>query len=449
MPDGDGGYMFLDYVQGGPHDSGASFDNPDSDEDRADESTDDDDEDAFYPRQRQELIEHDVPTIRAVGLARSGYIELCDMARKCKQNGEVEEAETYFFKAIRGLDQVMGPAHDDTKKVKYECASLLAETGQMQKADTIIDDLTREHVDAFGNEDRLTQQHVLHAVELLETWNRPKDAFGLLSRSKYIMDTRGVTGSIRRRTATSCDGTLSEDDFEIRSIAQELDATDCIAVVNYGLGVAKSHVRADDEGSEVLLQAIIRHCKRYSPDRIVQHLQALAELLNLYRRLERVDLHEPLFREAEKDCKTLWDDHVWCAEKFQCIEVMEAAMQLAANILKCGFTAIATRIFRRVDEKAEQLFEFDDERTVWICITIGLVYQTHMSWKDASEWFEKALAATLANDCKWPKDDGIVRSLETALDRRYFSYLSDEGRPFKTVFGVSGVTIRPGRLHLD
>lgn len=53
----------------------------------------------------------------------------------------------------------------------------------------------------------------------------------------------------------------------------------------------------------------------------------------------------------------------WDKEKFQCIELMEAAVQLAANLLKADYTAVATRIFRKVDEKTKGLFDSDDERT--------------------------------------------------------------------------------------
>ena len=71
-----------------------------------------------------------------------------------------------------------------------------------------------------------------------------------------------------------------------------------------------------------------------------------------------------------------------------------------------------------------------------------------MTWDDAEEWFQEAFSAALANTA-WDPKDGIVRSLQNAMDRHHFSCVSDEGRPFKTVFGVSGIVITPGRLHLE
>lgn len=71
-----------------------------------------------------------------------------------------------------------------------------------------------------------------------------------------------------------------------------------------------------------------------------------------------------------------------------------------------------------------------------------------MTWGDAEEWFEEAFAAALANE-EWGPKDGIVRSLQNAMDHHHFSYVPNEGRPFKTIFGVSGIKIMPGRLHLE
>ena len=127
---------------------------------------------------------------------------------------------------------------------------------------------------------------------------------------------------------------------------------------------------------------------------------------------------------------------------------MEAALQLVANSLKCGYQLQARRMFREASEKASTIFGSADERTVWVLITIGLVYQTFMTWDDAEEWFEEAFAAALANK-EWGPKDGIVRSLQNAMDHRHFSYVLDEGRPFKSIFGVCGISIRPGRLHLE
>lgn len=111
---------------------------------------------------------------------------------------------------------------------------------------------------------------------------------------------------------------------------------------------------------------------------------------------------------------------------------MEAALQFVANMLKCGYRTQASRMFLEASEKASAVFESDDERTVLVLITTGLVYQTHMTWDDAEDWVEEAFAAALRNK-DWGPKDGIVMSLQNAMDHHHFSYVSNEGRQFKTI----------------
>jgi hypothetical protein len=48
----------------------------------------------------------------------------------------------------------------------------------------------------------------------------------------------------------------------------------------------------------------------------------------------------------------------------------------------------------------------------------------------------------------YDEHDGIRISLEEAFEVRYFSYVNDEGRPFKSIFSVNGLKITPTRLHM-
>lgn len=411
----------------------------------SDESSD---EDSIHPGQTNHLVDAGNLCINSNGLTRNDLLEVFEMARSRKAEGKTDEADELFLQAIQGFDEVMGPTHAETKRVKYECINFYAEARRMRDADAMLDELTRAHITTWGYEHKRTQQHLLHTVELLENWGRSDDALGLLSSSKEIVESLQHKKQCGLKTALRGARRCDRDTHGVEAIAEEIAQDGSLAKVEYGLGLAKSHAKANDEAAGNLLRAIIRHCDSHPNGLAVQHLHAFAELLSSEKRLERTATFALTVTNAEETFKKVWRDYDWDEEKFQCIELMEAAMQLAFNLLKAGYRPISTRIFRKVDEKARDLFGNDDERTIWILITIGLAYQNQTTWRDAEEWFEGAFAAALASN-KWSGDDGIVRSLQNAMDKRHFSYSSDEGRPYKTIFGISGISIRPGRLHLE
>ncbi|KAM0277130.1 hypothetical protein ACHAO9_012640 [Fusarium lateritium] len=379
------------------------------------------------------------------GWTRDQLLRTRELARRYKAEGDMSKAENFFLQAIEGLSEIMGSTHSETTKLQYECVNLYAEKGQMEDAYAMLDDMTHEHINAWGHGHKRTQQHVLFTVELLETWNRSTDAIGLLSRSKEILDSlpyrNSSTRSSRNRPETARGTNLD-------ALAEEITREGSRTKIDYGIGVARSHVMARNEASEMLLKAIIQHCSNHPQGLALQHLQALSELLDLYKRVGKGTVCEPEFVASEQTVKAVFGNYDWKCEKFQSVEVLEAAMQLAANLLKAGYKTTSTRIFRMAQDKAENLFGGHDERTVWILITIGLAYQNTTNWDDAAEWFEAAFAAALANE-QWSDQDGMVQSLQNGLEKRHFTYLSDEGRPYKTVFGISGISIQPGRLHLE
>lgn len=67
---------------------------------------------------------------------------------------------------------------------------------------------------------------------------------------------------------------------------------------------------------------------------------------------------------------------------------MEASLQTIANMLKSEYEMEALCLFRIAAEKAEDVFGYSDERTVWCLVTIGIVFQTYRTWDKARDWFE-------------------------------------------------------------
>lgn len=356
-----------------------------------------------------------------------------------------------LVQVIQGYRQILGPTHEVTVKAAYALANLYAENDRMTDADKVIEDVSRELIAKLGHRHTQTVQHVVHAVELLNCWNRPADALGLLSHSKEMLQTTRSQSRLsigRRLNNKGKEPELPGGTSQMTLLdVTELMAEDASSEnLSFGLGVSRSHVAAKDEAVEGLILQIIHQCQLNPVGLEIQHLKAQSELLCLYEKLNSIDNHPDAFIDSEILFLKVWNTYSWDGDTFRSFEVLEAGLQLAATMFKCGYKAEARVMFNSAEAKSTQQFGNDDERTIWILISTGLVYQRYASWEVAGPWFESALARALSGS---DREDGIVRSLQRGLDAKHFSYLSDEGRPFKTVFGVSGFTIRPGRLHLD
>ena len=358
------------------------------------------------------------------GYSRTDLQEMWRAALRCRDDGRIDEAEDMFKEVWLGLRHVLGKTND-TVRAAYNLADLYAHSNRTKEANGVLENVLEDHIYVRGYEDKRTQQNILHAVEFLNGWNRQADALGLLSLSKELLQSSrcscnnqradGQAGR-KRKAAETANPNSSRSDLSwvIQCVNEDLSSDN----IEYGLGVARTYVAAKDEAAEALLIAIQNQCENH-PDLGTQHLKAQAELVNLYDKMGQSHRHQAKFEDALESANKAWVAYKWEEDEIESLDFMEAVLQLFANLLKCGYHWQAKLMFRKASEKASVVFGSDDERTVWILITIGLVYQTHMTWIDAEEWFEQAFAVALANK-EWGPKDGIVRSLQNAIDHHPF-----------------------------
>lgn len=383
------------------------------------------------------------------------FLTLWKVALQCRDEGKADEAEDRLQQAWNGLRHISGVTHEDTNKVAYSLASLYADTGHIDKAVALVERIIQDHITTLGHKNRVTNQRILQAAEILNGWNRHAESLGLLARSKELLEKsepdrpRHPPKASKARRVKGKKRAIGTDlDNEVSLLLADESGNSNLERINWGLTVARRKVMAGSESAEVLLQAIITHCEKHPEENLRQRIVASGELLALYKKLDVVDQHAAAFRGAINVLAKTWEHVDWDDDLLEHFELMEASLQLIANMLKCGYQDESHELFEQAVDLAVRAFGANDERTIWILITIGIVYQTHMEWDDARNWFEQAFARALD---EWGPDskDGVVKSLQVALDREHFSYVSDEGRPYKTIFGVSGITVRPGRLHLE
>ncbi|KAH8694492.1 hypothetical protein BGZ61DRAFT_588458 [Ilyonectria robusta] len=392
----------------------------------------------------------DTLPLRWNGLSRGDLIAMWDSGKAFSERNDWKNAEKMFLQATQGHRHILGSTHEDTVKAAYVLANLYAESDRMVDADKIIEDVTHDLISKLGHGHKRTQQHIRHAVELLNGWHREEDALGFLAHSKELLQT---TRKSRRPTVQR----LTEDDPEpalpggslpmtVSDVTELVSEDASTANLDFGLGFSRSHVVAKDPAVEGLLLQILRQCQLNPSGLAIQHLKAQSELLSLYEKLGIIDERPDAFNHSEILFREIWNTQPWDEDEIRSFEVLEAGLQLAATMFKCAYEAEAKTMFKAAEAKSKEQFGNDDERTIWTLISTGLVYQTYASWDVAEPCFESAFARALST---WSDKDGIVKSLQRGLDKKHFSYVSGEGRPYKTVFGVLGVSIRPGRLHLD
>ncbi|KAF2663287.1 hypothetical protein BT63DRAFT_123791 [Microthyrium microscopicum] len=383
--------------------------------------------------------------LRWEGYSASDLMEMKTTAENFLREGQVSSAEDLLVDVLAGLSYIFGATHEDTILVAWKLATLYVESERDSEADKIIDDILHHHVKSFGLEHKRTRQLVLDVVGLLNGWNRQKEALALLSRAKEIQDSYEATAPMNAGRQAS-KKRISSRGNHVQQLSQSirLEGGDSSKIEN-AIKVAQAHSSTTDSNTNELLKTIIEHCRQRPVEFAMQHLQAHTELLRLFKKQDAVVANVPTFQAAVRAFETATRFCTWDPESMKSLQMLETFMELAAAMLNAGFDSEAGTILRMVSQKAEAMFH-EFERTIWVLISIGLIYQRYRTWLMASPWFQHALSlAYLIYD----HNDGVIRSLEAAERNKRFSYVSDEGRPFKTIFGVQGLIVRPMRLHLE
>ncbi|KAF8849071.1 hypothetical protein BDZ45DRAFT_810268 [Acephala macrosclerotiorum] len=383
------------------------------------------------------------------GHSRAQLIAIFESAQSHAEK-QSNQAEELFSTALDGYVHLLGPTHEEAVKVSFAMASFYAEQDRSADADRVLEEVCRCHISKLGIEDRRTQQLILQVVEILNGWNRGTDALAFLARSKGLVESESSLnsngGKRPRRRGKTFQAKKRASENELFEIAEDIVSTKSSARVDYGIGVARTHVAANDIAVEAFLQAIIQHCSSDPVALEIQNLKARSELLKFYNKTNQDGPHRVAFLSSVDVATNVIYRERWDKQHFKSFEVMEALLEISASILRGGFEDEAWSLFDKIEHKAEDDFGWDEERTVWGKISIGIIYEKTKGWEYAKSWFNHAYAASMiANG----EEDGITKALQVALDKHHFSYLSNEGRPFKTIFGVSGIAVRPARLHID
>lgn len=420
------------------------------------------------PPSRQDIWKVDADSSEHGGLPLSfngksagDFSRMLRAANEFRHQNQLELAEETYREVLEGYGNLLFPTHETTVKLAFQLAGFYVEQGRPADADRIIEKMNYEFMKRWGPDHQKTRQHVMNIAELLNSWGREHDAYALLLHAKDIEEQRNscLIEDIRSVENENTDTSRVEGfvEFasrktpyqEVQSLRQCIQQDAGVDNIEYSLIVARSHESSEKSAVEELLIQIESSCSRKAQDLASQALRARAQRLELYRKqastLEHNPEHVSAFSGTIGFVQLFWSLQRWDNAEFKSFEVLESSLEVAIVLLKSKRLNSAQTIFRAIEKKANCIFSYDDERTIWININIGLAYQTNMGWGHAEQWFDRALCGAHA---AYNGNDGILRSLEKAKRNKRFEYVGDEGRPFKTVFGVSGLTIQPNRLHI-
>ena len=413
---------------------------------------------------RDVVIEPEDTTTEAQGAAQDRLLDLKGdltswmdavfrLAQMHADHANLEKAELLFLKALKGYGVLLGPTHEDATKVAINVAEFYTEQGQFDDADMVAEDLCQHHIRKYGIKHRRTQQVIQQVADLLNGCNRANDALAFVSRSKQLAeaDAEETFRKPKKRSKSRRQGSISPRHVATPPTkpldnAEEITAGSDPDQVGYGTHVARTHVAANDEVLKGFLEAIADHCGHQGEVLEIQILGAACDSLKLYGNLEPKYSHNLVISSAISRAEAIICRQKWKKGDEKSVKIMEALVELAASLLKAGFGFKADATFTKIRLKAEDDFGWDNERTIWAKISIGLVYQRYRSWESAKPWFESAREASFAT---WGEEDWITRSLETAMEERHFPHVWNEIGPFRFLLKVSDSTRICNRLSLD
>ncbi|KAK4228436.1 hypothetical protein QBC38DRAFT_414506 [Podospora fimiseda] len=371
--------------------------------------------------------------LRWQGLTRTDLLAMNNSAKSHITKGDRATAESLLRKVLEGYRYLLGPTNHDTIQASYSLATFFADDDRMLEADQLLEEISHYHITHLGLAHKTTYRHVLHTAELLNSWNRKEDAWAFLSKFDTL-------------TTPPAQPKPDIDEMSISELKTLVTNDNSQGTLDLALGVAKCHIATNDTSVESLLLAIIKQSAN-NQTLLIQHFKARADLLRLYADLGR-GKHTPQAQKYDESHvvfrKTLWklelnDLDWWYRDKFRALEFIEACMQLGVGLLKGNFPIWAMEVFDKIERKAAVVFGRGDERYLWVCVKIGIVYQREhagVSWEVARRWFEHALCTAVM--AGWREEDGVVRSLRRGLESEWFEYLSGEEWDFRGGIGGRG-----------
>lgn len=331
---------------------------------------------------------------------------------------DFEGAAEKFTEVIDASSHLLRPADELTIITTYQVARFYARQKNMAKADTVLDDLTKQIVSRWGHRHDRTMRHYAMIIRLFETWDRHEDVLHLMKRltddfksclptfddtsqdaqTALHVDAESLFTSSRlaANTAESSDAGLS---FDERFLRMEVENG---AVI-------------DLEGGDRPEQRALRLLDRLlqSPeDNLVDIVRTRKLLVSIYIKAVMDSEAREAFAQAKDSVSLLCRLHCSKPKNF-----FTSATDLAEYGMENDYKDDSHVIFETLEAEAVTSFGADHAYTISLLIRIGKVVEKMDAWEKARPHFQQAYAACIT---AFGFESLVTLRLERALEEAQY-----------------------------
>jgi hypothetical protein len=337
-----------------------------------------------------------------------------DLERQKDFDGAAEK----FAEVLDASHQLLRPADELTTIITYQVARFYARQNNMAKADTVLDDLTKQIVRRWGPRHECTMRHYTMIVQLFEMWDRHEDVLHLIQRltddfrsafpfsdtspqkaqAAIHIDAQTLFASNRLavNTADSCEEARS---FEERFLRMDVE------------NQAVIELEGGDRPEERALRLLDRLMQ--SPeDNLVNIVRAKQLLVSIYIKAVMSTEAREAFVQAKETVIQLC--RLNCSKPR---EFFTSATDLAEYGMNNDFKDASHVIFEALEVEADDSFGADHAFTISLLIRIGKVIEKMDNWETAGPHFQQAYAACIT---RFGSESLITLRLERALEEEKY-----------------------------
>lgn len=349
------------------------------------------------------------------------------MARELTTKDDYEAAEAIYREAFDAAKHLLPPANEAAAAVAYELAIFYARNDDMKNADDVLDDLTTQFTQRWGNGHELTIKHYAAVGRLLSVWGRHQDSVNILKRmtddfSTSIVPSR-AEGPSQVQTPRSSNAetyvhmanplTVSSIPF-VNATNHETNPSQTLAVLREQIELDRAVEFDGDETPDRLIIDLIDRMEKAPEKNLTDIVRARCLLARFYDKADLQDAGKSALDAAKESVVSLCKLDCKIPKAF-----FDVSIDLAKTLLQCKQIDEAEQLLERIEARFVEGFGEDHADTVSLLIRIGKMYQGLKRWADAEPRFEQAYAACLTN---FGYSALVTRTLERCLERKHYSY---------------------------